>query len=206
MTETYIGVDVSKDSLDVAVHGAKNLMHVSSDPAGIQKVVRLAIKRQASIVCFEATGGYEVGLWSALSEAKMNAAPINPRFIRHFAQGLGLLAKTDVIDAHVIATYAAMAKPRLTSFPQTQGLKEIASRRMQLVEMLTAERNRRHSARNAAIKEAIQAHIDWLKAELKKVDKDLDDAIKQSPEGEALADLLTSVPGVGKGTAACLIA
>jgi transposase len=201
-----MGVDVSKDSLDVAVHGSRNLMHVSNDDAGVQKVVRLAIKRNAVVVCFEATGGYEVRLWMALSEAKVNAAMVNPRLIRHFAQGLGHLAKTDAIDAHVIAEYAHSGHARITPFPETAGLKDIASRRVQLAEMLTAERNRRHIARDNALREAIQAHIDWLEKELRHVDKGLRAAIKQSPEWQERDELLRSVPGVGAGLSACLIA
>ena len=206
MAESYMVIDVSKDSLEVAIQGVKNVMHVPNDEAGIDKVVRLAIRRNAVLVCFEATGGYEVRLWIALSEAKVNAAMVNPRLVRHFAQGLGLLAKTDAIDAHVIATYAQAVRPRITPFPQTAGLKDIASRRVQLVEMLTAERNRRHAARSPAIREQIQAHIDWLEKELGQVDKDLGAAIKLSPEWQGRDELLQSVPGVGEGLSACLIA
>jgi transposase len=207
MSETYIGVDVCKGSLDVAVHGSRNLMHVPNDDAGVQKVVRLAIKRKAVMVCFEATGGYEVRLWIALSEAKLKPAMVNPRLVRHFAQGLGRLAKTDAIDAHVIAAFAAGAQPRVTPFPtETAGLKEIATRRAQLAEMLTAERNRRHMARSAAVREQVQAHIDWLEKELGQVDKDLRVAIKLSPEWQERDELLQSVPGVGDGLSACLIA
>lgn len=207
MSETYIGVDVCKGSLDVAVHGSRNLMHVPNDDAGVQKVVRLAIRRKAVMVCFEATGGYEVKLWIALSEAKVPAAMVNPRLVRHFAQGLGRLAKTDAIDAHVIAAFAAGAQPRVSPFPtETAGLKEISARRVQLAEMLTAERNRRHMARSAAVREAIQAHIDWLENELSQVDKDLRAAIKLSPEWQERDELLQSVPGVGDGLSACLIA
>jgi len=207
MPETYIGVDVSKDSLDVAVDGTRNLMHATNDDAGVQKVVRLAIRRQAAIVCFEATGGYEVRLWIALNEAGVPAAMVNPRLIRHFAQGLGRLAKTDAIDAHVIAEYARSGHPRLTPLPtQTAKLKDVASRRGQLAEMLTAERNRLHIARSPAIREAIQAHIDWLQKELAQVDKDLRSAIKQSPESQQRDEILRSVPGVGNGLSACVIA
>jgi transposase len=207
MPATYIGVDVSKDSLDVAVDGSRNLMHVTNDDAGVQKVVRLAIKRQAAVVCFEATGGYEVRLWIALSAASIPAAMVNPRLIRHFAQGLGRLAKTDAIDAHVIAEYARSGHPRTTPFPtQTAELKDIASRRGQLVQMLTAERNRLHIARSPDIRTAIQAHIDWLQKELAQVDKDLRSAIRESPESRQRDEILRSVPGVGNGLSASIIA
>src|SRR4030067_1533397 len=94
MEKVYIGIDISKNSLDVAIHGVKNLMHVSNDQTGIQKVIRLAMKRNATLVCFEATGGYEMPLYIALSEANIPVAPVNPRQIRDFARSMGKLAKT----------------------------------------------------------------------------------------------------------------
>jgi len=204
--KVYIGVDVSKDSLDVAIHGVKNLMHVSNDGTGVRKVVRLAVKRNAVTVCFEATGGYEVKLWMALTEAGLNPAPSNPRMVRHFAQSAGKLAKTDAIDAHIIADYAYAMNPRIMPFPETAELKEIASRHCQIQEMLTAEKSRLHSTRNDCIKEQIRAHIRWLEEELDKTDKDLKAGIKACPEWQQKDKLLQSVPGVGNGLSTCLIA
>ncbi len=202
----YLGVDVSKDSLDVAVHGVKNLMHVNNDDAGVKKIVKLAIRRQAELVCFEATGGYEVKLWVALTEAKLNAAPVNPRLVRHFAQSAGQLAKTDAIDARIIADYAAAMHPRTTPFPETANLKELASRLAQLQEMLTAEKNRLHMARDASLKDQIQEHITWLEKQMEDIDRELKSGIKQSPEWQQKDELLRSVPGVGEGLSSCLIA
>ena len=103
----YIGIDISKDSLDVAIHGVKNAYAcTSNDQSGIQKVVRLAMKRNATLVCFEATGGYEMPLYVALSEAGVSVAPLNPRQVRDFARSMGKLAKTDTIDARIIAHFA----------------------------------------------------------------------------------------------------
>lgn len=204
--QTYIGVDVSKDSLEVAIQGVKNVMHVSNDDEGVQKVVRLALKRNAAMVCFEATGGYEVKLWMALTEARLNAAPSNPRMVRYFAQCAGRLAKTDAIDARVIADYARALKPRAVPFPETAELKELASRHCQLQEMLTAERNRLHITRNTDLKQQIQAHIAWLKNQLDEVDKDLKSGIKDCPEWKERDELLRSAPGVGEGLSTCLIA
>ena len=202
----YLGVDVCKDYLDVAIHGVKNLMHVSNDAAGVRKVVRLAIKRNAVMVCFEATGGYEVKLWAALTKAGLNPAPANPRMVRHFAQSAGKLAKTDAIDAHIIADYAYAMKPRITPFPETANLKEIASRRGQIQEMLTAEKSRLRSTRSDSVKDKIRDHISWLERELHKTDKDLKEGIKACPEWQQKDKLLQSAPGVGGGLSACLIA
>ena len=203
--QTCIGVDVSKESLDVAVHGVKNVMHVGNDEAGVQKIVRLAVKRNAALVCFEATGGYEVKLWMALTEAGLNPAPSNPRMVRHFAQSAGRLAKTDALDAHIIADYAYAMNPRGMPFPETAELKELASRRCQLQEMLTAEKNRLHTARNSSLKEQIQAHLAWLEEELDRVDSDLKADIEACPEWQEKDKILQSTPGVGKGLSTCLI-
>lgn len=203
---TYIGVDVSKDSLDVALHGVKNVMHVGNDEVGIQKIMRLAVKRNAALVCFEATGGYEVKLWMALTEAGLNPAPSNPRMVRHFAQSAGRLAKTDSIDARVIADYACAMQPRITPFPDTDVLKETAARRSQLIGMITAEKNRLKITRNKVLKEDIQTNIEWLQAKLEKIDKELEAGIKASPAWKDKDLLLQSVPGVGKILSTCLIA
>lgn len=173
MEKVYIGIDVSKDRLDVAVHGVKNMMHVSNDQPGIQKVIRLAMKRGAKLVCFEATGGYEMPLYVALSEAGIPVVPVNPRQIRDFARSMGRLAKTDRLDAQVITHFAATA-PALQSRPisDTQGLKEIVSRRNQLVEMITMESNRFRGA-SRALRAGIAAHISWLKGQLDEIDGNL---------------------------------
>lgn len=204
--KTYIGVDVSKDNLDVALHGVKNVMHVGNDEAGIQKIVRLAAKRNAALVCFEATGGYEVKLWIALTEAGLNPAPSNPRNVRYFAQSQGILAKTDSIDARVIADYAYTMKPRITQFPETNEVSEIVARRCQLTEMIVAEKNRLKMTRNNVLKEDIQSNLEWLQAKLEKIDKDLEASIKANPAWKDKNQLLQSVPGVGKVLSACLIA
>jgi transposase len=204
--QTYIGVDVSKDSLDVAIHGVRDVMRVSNDGAGVRKIVRLAVNRDAALVCFEATGGYEVKLWMALTEAGLNPAPSNPRLVRHFAQGAGRLAKTDVIDARVIADYACAMEPRITPFPETNALKEIVARRCQLIEMIVAEKNRFKTSRIKVLREDIQTNIEWLQTKVEKIDKELEAGIKVSPEWKDKDQLLQSVPGVGKILSACLVA
>jgi len=206
MEKVYIGVDISKDSLDVAIHGVKNLMRVSNDQAGIQKVIRLAKKRDAMLVCFEATGGYEMPLYIALSEADIPVAPVNPRQIRDFARSMGRLAKTDTIDARVIAHFAATA-PELKSRPisDTQILKEMVNRRIQLVEMITMESNRLRSA-GKDLRAGIEAHIAWLKQQLEAIDGNLRSHIEQNPVYQEKDALLQSTPGIGPAVSAALVA
>lgn len=205
MEKVYIGIDISKDSLDVAIHGVKNLMHTSNDQAGIQKVVRLAKKRNAAMVCFESTGGYEMPLYVALSEAGVPVAPVNPRQIRDFARSMGKLAKTDTIDARVIAHFAS-ANPDLKSKPisNTQDLKEIVNRRVQLMEMITMESNRLREASND-LRAGIEEHIAWLKHEIEDMDSDLKKRIEQNPIYQGKDSLLQSTPGIGPIVSAALI-
>lgn len=206
MNKVYIGIDVSKDSLDIAIHGVKNLMRVKNDQIGIQKVVRLATKRNAALVCFEASGGYEMPLYIALSEAGVPCAPLNPRQVRDFARSMGKLAKTDTIDARIIAHFASTI-PGLKSrpVPDTQGLKEIMTRRNQLVEMITMETNRLRGI-NQDLRISIQAHIAWLKQQLDDLDRMLRTCIDQVSAYREKDDILQSTPGIGPMVSASLIA
>jgi transposase len=204
MKKVYVGVDVSKDSLDVAVDGAKHLMHTSNDEDGIAKVIRLAKKRNAAMVCFEATGGYEMPLHMALSEAEVPVAAVNPRHIRDFARSMGKLAKTDSIDARMIAQYAASARLASRPIATTQSLKEIVARRTQLVEMITMETNRLRRAR-ADLRESITAHIVWLERELHDIDRQLKKSIEADPDCAEKHSLLQSTPGVGPTVSASLV-
>ncbi len=206
MEKVFIGVDISKDSLDVAIHGVKNLMRASNNQAGIQKVIRLAKKRNATLVCFEATGGYEMPLYIALSETGVPVAPVNPRQIRDFARSMGKLAKTDIIDARVIANFASTASGlKSRPIPDTQELKEIVNRRIQLVEMITMESNRLRGA-GKDLRAGIEAHIAWLKQQLQEMDDNLKNHIGQDPVCQDKDALLQSTPGVGPTVSAALIA
>jgi transposase len=204
--EVYVGIDVSKDGLDLAIHEERQQWHFTNNPTGIRKLVLFLRKHEPTKVCFESTGGYEIPLWIALTEARMNPAPSNPRFVRNFAKCAGQLAKTDTLDARIIAHYASAMKPRITPFPETGALKEIVVRRSQLVDMIIAEKNRLKKARNTFVREDIQATIKLLEERLKKMDTDLKSCIKASPEWSEKDKLLQSVPGVGKGLSSCLIA
>jgi transposase len=141
----------------------------------------------------------ECPLAAALAVSGVPLVVTNPRQVRDFARATGRLAKTDVIDARVLAHFAAAMQPESRRLPdsQEQELKAILARRRQLIEMLTAERNRLHSARSKAVKANIKAHIDWLEKEMTRIDRDLEQSIRQSPIWREKDDLLKSVPGVG---------
>lgn len=202
----YIGIDISKDSLDMAVHDSDVKWHLSNDPAGIKRAVEVLAELEPTVVAFEATGGFELPLWVALTKADLAPSPANPRQVRDFAKSTGKLAKTDKLDARVIAHFAYAVQPKSHPFPDTQDLKETIARRCQLVEMITAEKNRLGSTHKKAVKEGIQSHIKWLEQEMDKVNHDLRETIKAHPVWREKDKLLQSTPGVGKTLSATIIA
>jgi transposase len=205
---TFIGVDIAKDSFEFAIYGDDRHFNMGNDETGIRQAVEQIQRLSPELVVLEATGGYEFTLVAALSVAKLPVVVINPRLVRDFAKATGHLAKTDAIDAAVLAHYAAVIKPDIRPIADADMLllKEIVSRRQQLVEILVAERNRLGVAHNPAVKADIQAHIDWLKKRLDQADGELRKQIEGSPLWRAKDDLLRTVPGVGPMTSAALLA
>lgn len=203
--QVYAGVDISKDYLDVAIYGYDRRWRFANDQVGIRRAISLFDEMSTHLVVFEATGGFELSFWTALSEARINPAPINPRQIRDFAKAKGRLAKTDVIDAQVMAHYAQALNPKPHDFPDNQDLKDVMARRSQLVEMITSEKNRLRAAHNDKIKRDIRAHIKWLQERLANVDEELKQAISESPVWQAKDKLLQSTPGVGPTLSATLL-
>jgi transposase len=199
MEKAYVGIDVSKETLDVAVHGTDRRWRFANSDKGITETVSCLEELSPLLVVLEATGGMECPLAAALAVTGVPLVVTNPRQVRDFARATGRLAKTDVIDARVLAHFAAAMQPESRRLPdsQEQELKAILARRRQLIEMLTAERNRLHSARSKAVKANIKAHIDWLEKEMTRIDHDLEQSIRQSPIWREKDDLLKSVPGVG---------
>jgi transposase len=197
--KVYVGIDVSKDTLDVAVHASEQRWKFANSDKGITEALSRLEGLCPTLVVLEATGGMEYPLAAALAVAGRPVVVVNPRQVRDFARAAGRLAKTDAIDARILAHYAAAMHPQIRPLPDTQGqeLKAILARRRQLIEMLTAERNRLHSARSKAVKANIQAHIAWLEKEMTHIDHDLGQSIRQSPVWQEKDDLLKSVPGVG---------
>jgi transposase len=203
----YVGIDVAKATLDVAVHPTADrwtAAHTEREVAGL--VTRLTALHPALVV-LEATGGLEGPLAGALATAGLPVVVVNPRHVRDFAKATGTLAKTDALDAAVLAHFAAAVRPTPRPLPDaaTQTLAALVTRRRQLVEMLTAERNRLGSAPRT-LRAEIQAHITWLQRRLGRLDDDLNQAIRTSPVWRVQDDLLQSVPGVGPVLSATLLA
>ena len=174
---------------------------------GHKTLVKTLAQHHPRLIVVEATGGLEVLLTAALAAAGLPVVVINPRQSRDFAKALGILAKTDAVDARVLARFAEAVKPqvRLLKTQEIAELESVLTRRRQLVEMVTAEQNRRQRATIKIAKE-IDQHIDWLKQRIKCADTDMVEAIHNSPVWQAKADLLKSVPGVGQVTLLTLVA
>jgi transposase len=205
--EIFIGIDVARDSLEVAVRPTGEHWSVGNQTEGIAGLlVRLRAVRPTLIV-LEATGGLELPVLGVLGSAGLPVVAVNPRQVRDFAKATGKLAKTDAIDAQVLAHFADAVRPAVRPLPDaaTQALSALVARRRQLVEMLTAEENRRASA-SATIRPDIQEHIGWLRKRLSGIDKELSQALRTSPLWREQEDLLRSVPGIGPVVAVTLLA
>lgn len=207
MTECYIGVDVSKDTLDVHRLGAGSEA-LDNSPEGHQALVEQARMWNATRIVLEASGGYERPLVAALVVAKLPVAVINPRQVRDFAKALGKLAKTDRIDAEVLARFAQAVRPELRPLPNEVELrlKETLARRGQLLTMRTMELNRLQQAHVVNVQRDVKSVLEFLDKRIRRIDAEIDQLIQQSPAWQEKAELLKSVPGVGDQTARTLIA
>jgi transposase len=204
---TFVGIDVSKARLDIAVRPSALRWQVSNDDAGIRELRSRFAEPQALLVVLEATGGYEHAAAAALASAGAGVVIANPRQIRDFARATGQLAKTDAIDAGILALFAERVRPEPRALPDEarQMLDALVTRRRQVTDMLVAEKNRLGQAQRA-IRRGIRAHIRWLERQLSDVDRDLDEAVRHSPLWRSQDDLLQSVPGVGPITSRTLLA
>jgi len=205
---SFVGIDVSKDRLDVNVRPSGQAFAVVRDGQGLDQLVTDLRSLAPALIVLEATGGFEITVAAALASAGLRLAVVNPRQIRDFARATGRLAKTDVLDAQVIALFAERIRPepRPLADADSQSLTELIARRRQVVEMIGMETNRAHQARNSRVQRMLRTTLKTLKAQLAELDRDIDDTIKRSPIWRAADDLLTSVPGVGDVTAHTLIA
>jgi len=206
-TGVFVGIDVSKARLDVAVGPAGELLGVDNDARGIAELAGRLQRLGPELIVLEASGGLETVLVGELAAAGLPVAVINPRQVRDFARATGQLAKTDALDARALALFAERIKPPVRELPdaQTRQLRALVTRRRELVEMLTAERNRLGSV-PAVLHREIRAHIRWLEARLKERNRDLDQLLRGSPLWREQEDLLSSVPGVGPVLCATLLA
>jgi transposase len=203
----FVGVDVSKEGLDVAMLPHGETRHFANASDGIAALVECVRSVQPRMVVMEATGGFELAAASALAAAKWPVAIVNPRQVRDFAKATGQLAKTDRIDALVLARFAEAVKPpaRPLLDEATRGLSDLVTRRTQIVGMLTAEKNRLGHA-DGLVAKHIGSHIAWLQKELAKIDKALEDVLRANHVWMERSALLRSVPGVGTTTAITLLA
>ena len=203
----FAGVDVSKARLDVALRGSDETWSVANTPDGIEQLVQRLREGGLTLVVMEATGGFEVAAAAALAATDIPVVIANPRQVRDFAKSTGQLAKTDAIDAKILALFAERVRPQVRPLPDdaARALDAIVGRRRQIIDMITAENNRLGFAL-PAVQKGIKKHIRWLERQLSDVDSDLDDLIRKSPVWQAKSDLLREVPGVGPNLARTLLA
>lgn len=206
-TTLFIGIDVSKDRLDLAVYPGERVWQYPNQAQSFPALVAELQTLQPELIVLEATGTLETAVAAALAAAGLSLAIVNPRQVRDFAKAKGQLAKTDRIDAKILAHFAAAIHPAPQSLPsaEQQQFGALVARRRQLVEMLVSERNRLHTAL-PAVQARIQSHIVWLETELDDLELELQQTVEHSPLWRAAEDLLQSVPGVGPITTYTLLA
>ena len=207
ITEYFVGIDVSKDELETCVRPTNKSLTFANTEDGIALMVEHLKTLSPSLIVLEATGGYEMAAVNALGCKGLPVVVVNARQVRDFAKSTGRLAKTDRIDAQVIAHFAQAVHPPLRPLKdeQTQRLDALNTRRRQIIKMITAEQNRLHQAPKWTAK-TIKSHISWLNRELKKIDKDISNLIKGSPIWREKDAVLQSFKGVGPITSSKLLA
>jgi transposase len=203
-----VGIDVSKAAFAMAVHPSGDAWTTGTTPEAIDEVVRRLVAIAPTVVVVEATGGYEHALVAACAAAHLPVAVVNPRHVRAFAQALGRTAKTDAIDARVLARFGARVQPAPRAIPDaaTLALAALVGRRRQLLDMLGAEQRRLDQATATAVRRDLRTHIRWLERRVKDVDEEIGGAIQRSPVWRVQDDLLRSVPGIGPTVARTLLA
>jgi transposase len=206
-SEGYVGIDVSKRWLEVRMYGESESRKVGNDADGYRNLVEEMKAVQPVLIVFEATGGYENQAAKALREAGFAVTVVNPTRVRRFAEALGILAKTDKIDAQVIAHFACVTQPAPNGAqtPLEEQLAACVERRRQLLVELVAEKNRLSTC-PACVQEGIQEHIDWLEEHIADLEGEIQTLIWQKPEWRERAEIIDSVPGVGPVTASTMVA
>jgi len=202
----YIGIDVSKNTLDIAIYGESKSWSIVNEETAIKQFIPQLKKLRPTLILTEATGGFETLVVSLLVAHKFQVVVANPRQVRDFARAIGKLAKTDQIDAGVLAHFAAAIKPPVRPFKEKHAREFAAllTRRRQLVDMLTAEKNR-FSTADTAIKKGLKSHIQWLQKNIEQIEKQLQDLIKKNQTWQHKAKIIQSFPGVGQVTSWVLL-
>ena len=208
MEAIYVGVDVSKDRLDVAVRPSGEAFVVTRDGKGLNELVERLQGMAPTLIAVEATGGFETIVAAAIAGANLPLAVVNPAQVRHFAQAVGQRAKSDPIDAAIIARFAEAVKPEPRPVPDADArlLMELVSRRTQIIEMLVAERQREKRADAVRVRKSLARHIATLEKELPVIDRDIDTLVRGSPVWREKEDLLTTMPGIGNTLARTCLA
>lgn len=206
-TQPYVGIDVAKARLDVAVRPSGEQWISATDAASVDELVGRLQGLRPELIVLEATGGREGPTVAALAAAGLPVAVVNPRQVRDFARAVGQLAKTDILDAQILAHFAQVIHPTPRPLPDTQAqeLAALLARRRQLIQMQTAERQRLDTAL-PRVRSQIERHLVWLEAELTDLDQTLQDQVQASPVWREREELLRSVPGIGPATALSLLA
>lgn len=212
----FVGIDIAKARFDAHFHcpdaanprETAHRLKLPCNPQGYDKLIETLRHLQPERIVLEATGGYETTLLALLHEAGLPVVAVNPRQVRDFARAMGRLAKTDAIDADSLALFAERVRPKLRPIPDParRDLAELVARRRQIVEMITAENNRLAQARSRDVRRRIEAHLEWLKQELRSADTDLGQLIQDTPVWNDQAEQLRSVRCVGPITARTLVA
>ena len=201
-----VGIDVAKHTLEWNVAGEERIQHARNEPRPIAQLARQLVALEPTRIVVESTGGYERTLVAKLAEAGLPIVVVNPRRVRSFGQALGMLAKTDSIDARLLALFGEKAEPPIRPIPQGRArlLADLGARRRQLVAMSVAEKNRRDRA-SAAVRRSIDAMLRVLAGQVRALDRRIDQALGEDVESAELASLLQTVPGVGPGVARTLL-
>jgi transposase len=204
----WVGIDVSKKKLDVCVRPTQALWQFKNESREIAQLIEKLKAYEIALVVLEATGGMERAVETQLAQAGYPVVVVNPKRVRDFAKATGQLAKTDRLDAKVLAHFAAAVRPevRARASESAEELLELVTRREQLVEMLTAEKTRCQNARTRKSQAHVEKHIDWLKEQIHELDQEIQQQVAQSHQWQESVKLLTSVPGVGVVTAHKLVA
>jgi len=204
---TYVGIDIAKHHFDLAVEGQPNVQQFENDPKGIRRGVKRLVELKPELIVMEPTGGYETPLVGELQAAGLPVAVINARKIREFARAAGQLAKTDKLDAQIIARFAAVLQPppQEALDAQTLAMKALVARRHQLVQMHTAETNRIEHARDKVIVRSIRTILKTIQRQMDDIDRQIRDHIDSQPELKRKQEQLESVPGIGETTASLLL-
>jgi transposase len=203
----FVGIDVGKDFLDVACSHEPKPRRFRNNDEGIGELVALVRELPVKLTVMEASGGYQRLALVTLLDAGIAAVAVNPRQARDFAKAMGLLEKTDAVDARALMLFAERVRPEVRPQPdaQTQEFHELLMRRRQIIDMLVAERNRHQQAQASRVRKSVKEHIEWLKKRLNDIDDELEGEVEKSPSWNAKVELLEQLPGIGPVTALTML-